>query len=211
MSGSGGNLDIYILDLASQTLTRVTDDRGKRHFTTTGGKLRVANVRGALVVEYGFAVQHDADGLLPGGSTVIWPYFCGNLFPRHSRPADGTSFTLSVDGVPQGETAIYPEAIDAQAPPYMLAFAVGAYGSQALGTTTAGAEDIAVFSAAGTLNQSGGVNNPGELRAGAFGAGYCKQERSDEDKASPWDRFGSADHGLAAASGLSFSSNSGTP
>lgn len=126
------------LEAGGLQVSRVTDDRGKRRFKIVGGKLLVANVRGSLVVEYAFEVQHDADGLLPGGSTVIWPYFCGNLFPCHSRPADGTTFTLALDGVPANETALYPASIDAEAPPYMIAFAVGAYSTQPLGTTAAG-------------------------------------------------------------------------
>ena len=68
-----------------------------------------------------------ADGLLPGGSTVIWPYYCGNLFPCHSQPADGTTFTLALDGVPRGQDRRVPAAMIAEAPPYMLAWAVGAY------------------------------------------------------------------------------------
>src|SRR5262249_23822947 len=47
---------------------------------------------------------------------------------------------------------------------------VGAYYLLA-GTMSAGAEDIAVFGAAGTLTQYGGVNTANEVRVGAFGAG----------------------------------------
>ena len=127
-----------ILEVGGLTIDDVTDDRGHRKHTITGGKLRVSSVRGPLVVSYGFQ-QHDmANGLLPGGSTVIWPYFCGNLFPCHSKPADGVRFELSIDHVPAGKKAIYPETIATDAPPYMLAWAVGAYTKAALGTTTAG-------------------------------------------------------------------------
>jgi len=126
------------LEANGLTVASVHDDRGKRHFTITAGKLRVANVRGPLVIDYSFVVQDNADGLLAGGSTVIWPYFCGNLFPCHSQPADGEQFSLSLDGIPAGSTAVYPTAITADAPPYMLAWAVGKYSSQQLGTTTAG-------------------------------------------------------------------------
>jgi aminopeptidase N len=137
-----GNVE---LEAGGLTIAKVHDDRGNRHFTkTSAGKLRVANVRGPLVVEYSFTVHDNADGLLAGGSTVIWPYFCGNLFPCHSQPADGTTFTLALDGVPSGDKAVYPPAIDAEAPPYMLAWAVGAYSSQALGSTTAGTK-VSVF------------------------------------------------------------------
>ena len=126
------------LEAGGLTISRVSDDRGKRHYRVVDGKLMVANVHGDLVVEYGFSVQHDADGLLPGGSTVIWPYFCGNLFPCHSQPADGETFTLALDGVPANKSAVYPARIEREAPPYMLAWAVGAYEQKDLGTTDAG-------------------------------------------------------------------------
>lgn len=126
------------LEASGLTIKRVTDSRGKRRFSIVDGKLRVSNVLGALVVEYGFAQHSNADGLLPGGSTVLWPYWCGNLFPCHSQPADGTTFTLELAGVPFTKTAIYPPAIEAESPPYMLAWAVGAYTTRELGTTAAG-------------------------------------------------------------------------
>jgi hypothetical protein len=126
------------LEAGGLHVSRVSDDRGKRHYKIVSGKLLVANVHGSLVVEYGFDVHQNADGLLPGGSTVIWPYFCGNLFPCHSKPADGTTFTLAIDGVPANQSAVFPEEIAAEAPPYMLAWAVGSYTKKTLGTTDAG-------------------------------------------------------------------------
>ena len=36
--------------------------------------------------------------------------------PCHSQPADGTTFSLELDGVPAGKTAIYPASIEAEAP-----------------------------------------------------------------------------------------------
>ena len=126
------------LEASGLTIKKVTDARGNRRFKVTSGTLLVSSVLGKLVVEYSFAQHTNADGLLPGGSTVLWPYFCGNLFPCHSQPADGTQFTLSLDGVPSGKQAIYPASIDADSPPYMLAWAVGAYTKKDLGTTAAG-------------------------------------------------------------------------
>jgi aminopeptidase N len=147
------------LEVGGLTITDVTDDRGHRHYTTTAGKLRVSNVRGPLVISYGFS-QHDmADGLLPGGSTVVWPYFCGNLFPCHSQPADGTTFTLALDGVPAGKTAIYPASIDAEAPPYMIAWAVGVYGKTNLGATTAGTKLAAYWLPGGETAAKTGTKN----------------------------------------------------
>lgn len=126
------------LEASGLHISKVTDDRGKRRYSIVDGKLRVSNVRAALVIEYGFDQHMNADGLLPGGSTVLWPYWCGNLFPCHSRPADGTTFELELDGVPSGKSAIYPTTIDADAPSYMLAWAVGSYAKKQLGVTAAG-------------------------------------------------------------------------
>ena len=126
------------LEVGGLTVKKVTDGRGNRRFTIKNGKLLVSNVRSPMVVEYTFAQHTNADGLLPGGSTVLWPYWCGNLFPCHSQPSDGTTFTLNLDGVPSNKKAIYPESIDAESPPYMLAWAVGSYTKKELGTTTAG-------------------------------------------------------------------------
>jgi len=130
-----GNVELEIGDL---TIESIRDDRGNRKFKIDGNKLRVGSVRGAMTITYSF-LQHDmANGLLPGGSTVIWPYFCGNLFPCHSKPADGTTFTLSLDNVPDGKTAIFPDAIEADSPPYALAWAIGSYKRIDLGATDAG-------------------------------------------------------------------------
>jgi Peptidase family M1 domain len=126
------------LEAGGLTIKSVTDNRGNRRFTIVRGSLRVSNVYGPLVIEYGFAQHSNANGLLPGGSTVLWPYHCGNLFPCHSQPADGTTFSLNLEGVPAGKQAIYPETIDAEAPPYMLAWAVGSYTKRELGTTADG-------------------------------------------------------------------------
>jgi hypothetical protein len=126
------------LEVGGLTIQKVTDGRGKRRFKVVDGKLLVSNVRSPLVVEYTFTQHSNADGLLAGGSTVLWPYWCGNLFPCHSQPADGTTFALNLDNVPSTKQAVYPQSIDAESPPYMLAWAVGSYTKKQLGTTTAG-------------------------------------------------------------------------
>lgn len=138
------------LEVGGLTIDDVIDGRGHRRYKLVGGELRVANVRGPLVVRYRFSTHAMADGLLPGGSTVVWPYFCGNLFPCHSRPADGVRFALHLDGVPTGKQAIYPPTIDSDAPPYMIAWAVGSYTRTELGTTAAGTK-VAVYSLPGGL------------------------------------------------------------
>jgi aminopeptidase N len=72
------------------------------------------------------------------GFTLLWPYYCGNLFPCRSNPADGTTFTLALTGVPAGQVAVYPAAIATEAPSYQIAWAHGAYEQLDLGTTAAG-------------------------------------------------------------------------
>jgi hypothetical protein len=126
------------LEAGGLSIQQVNDDRGKRHFRIVDGKLLVAGVRGPLVVEYGFSVHDNSDGLLPSGSTVTWPYYCGNLFPCHSAPADGLTFTLELRNVPSGKHVIFPDSIPSDAPPYMLAWAVGDYTFTWLGATQAG-------------------------------------------------------------------------
>src|SRR5512140_3610752 len=51
------------LEAGGLHITKVSDERGKRRYRLVGGKLLVANVHGELVVEYGFDVEHDANGL----------------------------------------------------------------------------------------------------------------------------------------------------
>ncbi len=132
------------LEASGLSITGVRDRRGTRKFRVSDGKLRVSSVRPPLQIDYGFVEHDQSDGLLPGGSTVIWPYFCGNLFPCHSAPSDGTTFSLDLVGVPSGKQAVFPARIDAEAPAYMLAWAVGDYEHQALGKTRAGT-DVAVY------------------------------------------------------------------
>jgi len=97
-------------------------------------------VPGDLAITVAYAYQlHDAfDGAATDGYTLLWPYYCGNLFPCKSDPADGTTFTLQVNGVPDGQVAVYPPVIAAEAPSYMIAWAIGDYTRIDLGTTGAG-------------------------------------------------------------------------
>jgi hypothetical protein len=65
---------------------------------------------------------------------------CGNLFPCHSDPDDGTTFTLDVTGVPAGKLAVFPAAIPDAAPSYQVAWAIDEFQELSLGSTTAGTE-----------------------------------------------------------------------
>ena len=91
-----------------------------------------------LAIDYRFLSHNGFNGADPDGFTFVWPYYCGNLFPCHSAPPDGTTFRLALTGVPDGSVAVYPTSIDSPAPSYQIAWAISAYNKRELGTTTAG-------------------------------------------------------------------------
>jgi len=93
-----------------------------------------------VTITYTYAFHERFDGVSMNDYTVVWPYHCGNMFPCHSDPADGTTFTLDVTGVADGEIAIYPPTISEQAPSYQIAWAIDAYQELAVGTTAAGTQ-----------------------------------------------------------------------
>lgn len=128
------------LEAAGLTITSVRDGNGPKTYRMRSGRLVATDVVSPLQVEYRFAQQSNSDGLLAGGSTVLWPYFCGNLFPCDSRPSDGTTFEVDITGVPSGKTVIYPHLISNLAPAYQFAFAVGDYHTEHLGRTAAGTQ-----------------------------------------------------------------------
>ena len=99
------------LEAGGLEILAVSDERGARQHRIVDGELRVSSVRGPLVIEYTFSEHDDFDGLLAGGSTLVWPEHCGNLFPCHSRSADSTTFELAVSDLPAGTTAVHPRAI----------------------------------------------------------------------------------------------------
>jgi aminopeptidase N len=91
-----------------------------------------------IQLEYDFQSHEGFEGFRTQGSTLTWPTWCGNLFPCKSNPADGATFELDVQGVPDGLQAIYPATTSADAPSYMVAFALGDYSELDLGQTGAG-------------------------------------------------------------------------
>jgi aminopeptidase N len=101
-----------------------------------------------VTINYHWITHPGFQGASSLGYTLVWPYYCGNLFPCHSQPADGTTFTLDVTGVPAGKLAIFPPAIANDAPSYQIAWAIDAYTQLDLGTTTAGTQ-VSVWHRAG--------------------------------------------------------------
>ncbi len=139
-SGSNGaSFDVDGLEIDS-----VASEDGQLLFEVVEGRLDVglplSEEESVLIIEYEFFSQAVFEGYMSGGSTLTWPYYCGNLFPCHSHPMDGTEFTLEITGVQDGEIAVYPEAIAFDAPSYQLAWAIGDYVHVPLDTSTGGTE-----------------------------------------------------------------------
>ncbi len=93
-----------------------------------------------LTVRYSFESVASMTGLMAAGSVVTWPDFCGNLFPCHSNPAEGVTWSWEVSGAPPGHTVVGADTMTVPAPSYALAFAVGPYAYTKLGTTPGGLE-----------------------------------------------------------------------
>ncbi len=111
-------------------------------------------------VTYAYKLHEDSDGADSDGFTLTWPYHCGNLFPCHSHPSDGTTFELAVHGQASG-TVVVPPTIPTDAPSYMAAWAVDDYTRLELGVTAAGTS-VGIWYA------------PGEAAAAAAGGAHLR-------------------------------------
>jgi aminopeptidase N len=147
------------------TIDSVTIGGETANIVSSAGRLDVglpANSAGPVVIAYKFTDHNAFNGWMPSmGVTFTWPYYCGNLFPCHSAPADGTTFTLALTDLPAGATAVFPDAIPDDAPSYQLAWAVGSYTYFDLGTTTAGT-DVGVYYLAG--HQAAAITGTSHLK-----------------------------------------------
>jgi aminopeptidase N len=144
-SSLGASFEVGDLEILS-----VEDDLGPLNYLLADEQLDVGLPAGdqpaTLTVRYHFQAKDDYTGWMPTkGVSFLWPYYCGNLFPCHSEPADGLTFTLDISGQPQGQQVIYPLAIPTDAPSYMPALAVGNFAKLDLGTTTAGTRVLAWY------------------------------------------------------------------
>ncbi|MBM4375288.1 MAG: peptidase M1 [Deltaproteobacteria bacterium] len=147
------------------TIASVSTDAGPLPFRFEGGVLDLglaANEAAEVHVDYQFERHDQADGVFANGTVLTWPYFCGNVFPCKSTPADGLTFELSVTGAPAGDTIVFPKAIVANAPSYMAAWAVGRYATLELGTTKHGRHVTVEYL-------------PGEESAAKKGAAHLRQ------------------------------------
>ncbi|WP_437311977.1 M1 family metallopeptidase [Sorangium sp. So ce388] len=130
-------------EIGDLDITSVADGSGALDHDVSSGRLDVGvpstGSDATIIIDYTFKPHEEFDGWMPGsGVSFLWPYFCGNLFPCKSDPADGVRFTMRVTGVPEGMTAVYPESIPTDAPSYMPAIAVAELTRLELGTTSGG-------------------------------------------------------------------------
>jgi aminopeptidase N len=139
----GATLEVGDLEIAD-----VVGPEGPVNHRVTDGVMDLgvpASEQVSLEIHYRLHTQSKMEGLTESGATFLWPYFCGNLFPCKSDPSDGLRFDVTLSGVPDGQRALFPATIPADAPSYMVAWVVGEYEQLDLGTTSAGTHVSAYY------------------------------------------------------------------
>ncbi|MEO7331978.1 MAG: M1 family aminopeptidase [Minicystis sp.] len=162
---AGGTRRGASFDVRGLKIDKVLGAKGPVPFSVTGDRLDLgisAHDAAELTIEYGFTERTKLQGALKTGTTFLWPYFCGNLFPCKPSPAEGQRFEIALTGVPAGQKAIFPAVIPGDAPSYMVAWAIGDYTQTKLGATSAGTK-VSVFSL------------PGQKTEALKGAAHLKQ------------------------------------
>jgi len=156
-------------EVGSLNIDAVWGPDGDLEWQVVGDRLDVGVTAGEeniIVIDYAFDVADPLEGgLLSTGATRTWPTYCGNLFPCHSDPADGMTWTLDVLGTPRGEKTIYASEVETDAPSYMLAWATADFDSYTFATTDAGTTVEAHLLDAVTPAQQANL----EVAANAFG------------------------------------------
>jgi hypothetical protein len=143
LSGSSSSTGASF-EIGDLLIKNVSSDTGQLNFNTESGRLDVGVPISAdtqtLTIEYSFNMQDGFSGLLQNGMTFTWPYYCGNLFPCRSEPAEGSAYELMISGIPDGMLGIYPQSVATDMPAYMLAWVIGEYVYSQLGETANGTE-----------------------------------------------------------------------
>lgn len=132
------------LEAAGLMIDSVTVDGAALLFTppsatqTLDLALPASTANTAVAIAYHWMDHEGFQGISSKGFTLDWPYYCGNVFPCHSQPSDGTTFSLALTNTPTGKTAVFPTMIPSEAPAYQLAWSIDDYTQLDLGTTAAG-------------------------------------------------------------------------
>jgi aminopeptidase N len=140
--------DIDIVDVQQQAAGSIMAipwiDRG----ATVDLGLPASSTALTVVISYKFSKHSNFDGFTSssgGAYTLVWPYYCGNLFPCHSRPDDGTEFSVTVAPPASGLKVVAPVGVIKEAPSYQLAWAIGDYADVELGTSSGGTKIITSY------------------------------------------------------------------
>src|SRR5258706_2568494 len=82
-------------DLSVDPLMTPTGDYVPSAVTNAKMDLGLPASKTPLTVDATFAFNYHEGftGASKNGFTLLWPYYCGNLFPCHSQPGDGPTFT----------------------------------------------------------------------------------------------------------------------
>jgi hypothetical protein len=138
-SSSGASFEVGDL-----IITNVTSDGIPLNYSTELNRLDVGvplSVESqTLSIEYSFNLHDNHNGVLENGVTFTWPYYCGNIFPCKSEPAEGSHYQMMISGIPRDSVGIYPQSVSADMPAYALAWAIGDYRYRHLGETVNGTE-----------------------------------------------------------------------
>ena len=144
--------EVASFEVGDLEILSATGPDGDLDLQRQGGLANVTLPTGDDLLTLQFEVRytpHDGfDGADPDGFSFLWPYYCGNLFPSQSEPADGLTFELEVAGV--GDDVVVAAGIPTDAPAYQVAWAAGEYERTSLGSTTDGTE-VVVWYLAGNL------------------------------------------------------------
>ena len=144
----------------------VRDESGPLMFETGGGQLNIGLPSSGsdprIEIDYRYQYHNEFDGVMANGLTMLWPYYCGNMFPCKSDPADGLTFGLSLSNIGAEQVSVFPTTIPAEAPAYQIAWAIGDYEYIELGTTDAGTQ-VGVWFLAG--NQTSATTGASSLVA----------------------------------------------
>lgn len=89
-----------------------------------------------LDFEYAYKLHEEWKGVMNTGTTMLWPYHCGNVYPCRSHPIDGVKYSLEL--MEAKDTAVFAKNLDAEAPAYQMAWSVGDYKKIDRGETPAG-------------------------------------------------------------------------
>lgn len=146
-----GAVPAITLEKGDLHIQSVADPSGPLQFKTRGTQLDIGIPPGTrqLRVDYRYNVRYGNGGAISSGSTRIWPSHCGNLFPCNPSTKDGAKYRLAISGLTPDQNAVFPQIIPEDAPPYMVAWAVGDYQYTKLGETEAGTE-VGTYSTSST-------------------------------------------------------------